>query len=266
MEIHKIGVIIPMYNAATTIVNALESVKKQTCKEAFQILVINDGSTDNSQQVVEEYINSNPDMDIKLFNQSNKGVSSARNIGLNNVDTEFVAFLDADDEWLPEKTEKQMKLFEEFPALVLVGCNRNGEVYKRFLFSKIGKIKEIHFKTLLLKNFFPTSGVVIRKNIVGMIGYFNENQQYMEDVDYWIRICRLEKGILLNESLVHYGRGKPYFGYSGLSLNLWKMEKAELTNIKRYLQSGDINIIEFACIYVCSLLKYLRRILIVKIR
>src|SRR5690554_8078017 len=104
-----ISVIIPMYNAEKTILNALNSIKNQTYKDDFEILVVNDGSIDKSVDCVEKFKKENPEWKIELIHQTNQGVSSARNKGLKVAKGEYIAFLDADDEWLPEKTEKQMK-------------------------------------------------------------------------------------------------------------------------------------------------------------
>ena len=108
-----ISVVIPMYNAENTIVTALDSIKNQTYKCNYQILVINDGSNDNSKKKVEEYILENPKMNITLVNQANSGVSKARNEGLRRAEGDYIALLDSDDEWLPEKIEKQIALFEK---------------------------------------------------------------------------------------------------------------------------------------------------------
>ena len=128
-----ISVVIPMYNAENTIVTALDSIKNQTYKCNYQILVINDGSNDNSKKKVEEYILENPKMNITLVNQANSGVSKARNEGLRRAEGDYIALLDSDDEWLPEKIEKQIALFEKDNNIDLLGTNRNNEHVKRFL-------------------------------------------------------------------------------------------------------------------------------------
>ena len=106
----KISVVIPMYNASQSIVKALDSVKYQTYKCTYQILVVNDGSEDCSKETVEKYILENPQMNITLIDQPNGGVSKARNEGLKRATGDYIAFLDSDDEWLPEKIEKQISV------------------------------------------------------------------------------------------------------------------------------------------------------------
>lgn len=99
-----------MYNAENVIINALDSVKNQTFpQERFEIIVVNDGSTDKSREVVESYIQNNSDLKIQLINKENGGVSTARNAGLKIAEGNFIALLDSDDEWYPQKIEHQMR-------------------------------------------------------------------------------------------------------------------------------------------------------------
>ena len=109
----KISVIIPMYNAENTILTALNSIKNQTYKCEYEVIVVNDGSLDNSKKIVEEYILENPQLTIILINQINGGVSKARNEGLKRAKGDYIALLDSDDEWLPQKVEKQMLVFKK---------------------------------------------------------------------------------------------------------------------------------------------------------
>ena len=107
----KISVVIPMYNASKTIERALNSIKDQTLKCNYQIIVVNDGSKDNSQEIVEKYIADNPQLNIVLINQLNGGVSKARNTGLKHASGNFIALLDSDDYWLKNKIDIQVKYF-----------------------------------------------------------------------------------------------------------------------------------------------------------
>ena len=104
----QISVIIPMYNAENTVMKALDSVRLQKGDFVFEIIVVNDGSTDASRNVVENYRKQNPQMNIILLDQPNSGVSKARNAAMEVSGREYIALLDSDDEWLPEKTERQM--------------------------------------------------------------------------------------------------------------------------------------------------------------
>ena len=105
-----ISVIIPLYNKATSIATALDCVLAQTYKD-FEVVVVDDGSTDKGATIVEQYI----DPRIRLIRQDNAGVSAARNKGIAEAQGEYVAFLDADDEWMPEFLAEIVALQQEFP-------------------------------------------------------------------------------------------------------------------------------------------------------
>ena len=102
----KVSVIIPNYNYARFIGEAIESVLAQTY-QPLEIIVVDDASTDDSIKVIESFGDK-----VKLIRQENGGVGKARNTGARNAGGDFLAFLDADDIWLPEKIEKQIKLFQ----------------------------------------------------------------------------------------------------------------------------------------------------------
>lgn len=265
-----ISVIIPMYNAADTIIRALDSVINQTYSCNYQVIIINDGSYDDSAKLVKAYIAYNTkipsNFHIILLNVSNGGVSKARNIGLKHAKGEFIAFLDSDDEWLPNKIQEQIKVFEENPEVDVLATNRNEEHFEKFLTKKFMNLTELSSKLLLLKNFLSPPTVMMRKNVISEVGFFEESQKYAEEGNYWIRVCDKKNCYLLNKSLVITGGGKPNFGYSGLSSNLWEMEKGELKNIRLALNMKVINIIEFIFLYFYSLVKYIRRIFIVSLR
>src|SRR5947209_13220762 len=102
---HSVSVIIPTYNHGRFIADAIESVLAQTYPVS-EIIVVDDGSTDETQEVVEKFGEK-----VRYIEQANAGVSAARNTGIENSDGDLVAFLDADDTWLPEKIEKQVAKF-----------------------------------------------------------------------------------------------------------------------------------------------------------
>lgn len=262
----KISVIIPMYNAENTILTALNSIKNQTYKCEYEVIVVNDGSLDNSKKIVEEYILENPQLTIILINQINGGVSKARNEGLKRAKGDYIALLDSDDEWLPQKVEKQMLVFQKNDEVDFLGTNRNGEFFKSFLGYKFSNLTRVTAKMLLFKNFFPTPTVMMKRKIINEVGFFDEKKKLAEEGDYWIRICNNNSCFLLNESLVITGGGKPSFGYSGLSSNLWEMEKGDLKIIKEAYRQKIINIFEYYFLCIFSLCKHLRRVIIVRFR
>jgi len=115
------SIVIPLYNKANHIKNTLQSVLDQTFT-SFEIIIINDGSTDNSLGVVKAFINER----ILVFSIENKGVSYARNFGVAKATTELIVFLDADDTWKPHHLEDLKELHEEFP-----NCGMYAKAYVR---------------------------------------------------------------------------------------------------------------------------------------
>lgn len=250
-----------MYNAENTIATCINSVLNQTYKGKIEIIVINDGSTDNSKRIVEEIIDNNrTDIEIKLVNKENGGVSYARNIGLHLAKGEYIALLDSDDEWLSEKLEKQLKVFSDDRGISFIG----GLIYKPTIIKQ--EIIEITVSKLIFKNYFQPSTVMFKKEVVDKVGFFDESQKYAEEGNYFMRIAKLFKCVLLNEQLVNYGQGKVGFGVSGLSANLKEMEKGELRNLKFAYQQNYISFFTYFIAINFSILKYIRRILIVKFR
>ncbi len=253
-----VSVIIPMYNAEKTIIRSLDSVKNQRYRGGFEIIVVNDGSTDHSTELVQRYIYENRNLNIKLIEQVNSGVSKARNVGMQKASGNFIALLDADDEWMPEKTEKQMKYLMN-PDLnidFMVSLWNNERVtFPYFKDRKTGLVK-INVKQLLLKITGQTSTAVFRKEVLSKTGFFDENQRYSEDANFWMRVTEHYNMMLLPESLVLAGNGKKSFGVSGLSANLKEMEKGIQKNIKEMYRSGRVSRIEYFFFYFISKLKY----------
>lgn len=256
-----ISVVIPMFNSENTIISCINSVLSQTYKGKIEIIVINDGSKDNSQIIVEEMIKNNlSKTDIQIINKKNGGVSSARNEGLKVAKGDFIAFLDSDDEWVADKTEKQLKVFLQNPEIDFIG----GLINKPD--SNENMIIEIPLSKLIFKNYFQPSTVMFKKEIVDKIGFFDETQKYAEEGNYFMRIANSYKCVLLNSQLVLYGQGKVGFGVSGLSANLKEMEKGELRNLTFAYKKKYISFFIYSISVIFSILKYLRRVLIVKLR
>lgn len=261
-----ISVIIPMYNSSETILQSIQSVLDQSYKGEIEIIVVNDGSTDGSLKLVSDFAGTIPQSNIIIIDKKNGGVSSARNAGMQAAKGDYIALLDADDEWDKNKLKEQIKVLSAHPEVDLLGCNRNNEIVNRFIFKKFERLTLISSKLLLFKNFFSTPTVIFKRSVLATTGFFDESQRFAEEGNYWIRICNKGTCMLLNESYVITGGGKPDFGYSGLSSNLLKMERGELKNIKDALALKIINYIEFIFLNIYSIAKYLRRVIIVKLR
>lgn len=258
-----ISVVIPMYNASETIVRVLDSVKKQTLECDYEVLVINDGSKDNSKEVVERYILANPSFNIKLIDKPNGGVSTARNAGLKASQGDLIAFLDSDDQWFPDKLEKQTKLLELNPQIDLLGCAFDG-----LYFSNIpdGSLLKIDVNKLIFKNYFQPSTVIMRRKVFEEIGYFDENQKYAEDINYFICVASKFNCYFCNLIVINYGDGKAGFGDSGLSANLKEMHRGVNKNLKFAYENQLITLKQYILARMWESIKYVRRIVIVRMK
>lgn len=183
----RVSVIIPTYNRSELLVKAVSSVLDQSFGD-FELLVIDDCSTDDTRAKIEGIGNSR----VAYFrNPENKGVSGSRNFGIERSRGEFIAFLDDDDEWLPEKLEKQVGILDNSPSnlgLVYTGSLSVDLATGSLIETTIPRYKGDVLNDLAVLNFIPTSSVLIRRECFTKIGLFDENLSYGEDFDLWIRI------------------------------------------------------------------------------
>src|SRR5690606_12338994 len=222
-----ISVVIPIYNSERTLGAVLHSVIKQNYRP-IEIILVNDGSVDNSKTLIEEFMEAYPNEQVYCIDQINQGVSVARNNGMKNSNGNYIALLDSDDVWKENKLSLQMKAFHENQNIDLLATNRNGEEFDSFFGFKFNEITKIPPKLLLYKNFLLTTTVLFKREIIDEVGYFNEKMTHSEDLEYFLKIAVRFECYLYNESMVTTGFEKPAFGHSGLSRNIWKMEKGEL--------------------------------------
>lgn len=252
-----------MFNAEKTIIRTLDSVRNQDYDlSQFEVIIINDGSTDSSIKMAENYRDIHPDLNIKIISQENEGVSKARNTGLKIATGEYVAFLDSDDEWLPQKTKTQMKFLEDEKLNVdFITSLRNGEKiwfpYKKEAFN----LARITLRKLLLRVEGQTSTAIFKRKVLENTGFFDENQRYSEDANYWMKVSKNNSMYILGEELVFTGGGKRSFGASGLSANLSEMEKGIQKNLREMYLSERIHYFEYILFFIFSKLKYIVRIL-----
>ncbi|ENA3446249.1 glycosyltransferase family 2 protein [Yersinia enterocolitica] len=245
---HKISVIIPCYNAEKTIISAIESVIDQTYP-TFEIICVDDCSTDNTVELIKcKFSNV-----IVMENRVNSGPAKSRNRGMEAASGDFIAFLDSDDVWYPNKISVQIGYLIDF-NLVCIGSP--------FTINNIEKpnVHNYSFRFLTLRdlcvsNKLPTPSVVIKN--MGLM--FDDKMRYAEDYDLWLRIAKLypHRIGLIEQPLVSLG--KPDFGVSGLSSHLLKMEKGEL-------QALSNNLGWFGILFQSlSIIKFIRRLLLVYI-
>ena len=198
----KVSVIIPTYNRAHLIGKAIKSVLNQTYQD-FEIIVVDDGSTDNTEEIVKSFT------DFKIHyicHKHNRGASSTRDIGIKASRGEYIAFLDSDDEWLPEKLNKQMKIFESESSEV-------GVVYTRdyYVDEKDKKVKKVHiprkegyiYENLLrAEDVIYISTVLVKNECFKKVGLFDEDLPASEDYDMWFRIAKYYKFRYVKDLLV----------------------------------------------------------------
>lgn len=190
----KITVVIPLYNKQATIQRALQSVLTQTVQPE-EIIVVNDGSTDGSEKVVESL---NYPL-INLIHQANAGVSTARNRGIDESTGDWIAFLDADDEWLPEYLETIQNLAQTYPQCMVLATSY-------FLQDFTGRKKTIRLKKMpfnsdqgVLSNYFQvascshppvwSSAVVVKKEAIQSVGGFPAGIISGEDLLTWAKLA-----------------------------------------------------------------------------
>jgi len=256
-----ISVIIPIYNAENTITAALNSISRQT-EGKFEIIVVNDGSTDNSLTEVYNFKKAYPELYIIIIDKPHEGVSATRNTGLRIATGNYIAFLDADDQWHPEKTIKQLAILNETPHADVVGCLHIPSD-KRKPVKDLALLKHITSKDMLFKNFSQTSTILMKRKVFEATGYFDRSMSYGEERRYLLQASTLFSCVLMNENLITYGNGKRGFGQSGLSGNIVQMEIAELKNLVYAYKVLGMPL--FACCnaIIFSLIKFMRRVGIV---
>lgn len=252
-----ISVVIPVYNSERTIKECLLSVIKQTILP-YEIIVVDDGSSDRSLLILSEFKNTQKSINLKIITQANGGPSKARNTGIRNAKGNWIAFLDSDDIWLPNKLEEQLKILKINKECKLIGTNGGSS-----LFVKKAKYNYITFISMFFKNQFMTSSVLIERNLLEKF-YFDESMSYAEDCKLWMQVLRVNMGIILSDKFVIYGSNLG--NQNNLSTNLWLMEKGELSNFSFFLKLKVINFPTFISASIFSLLKYIYRIMRFKLR
>jgi len=206
-----ISVVIPAYNSEKFLEKAVRSVIAQE-RLPEEILIIDDGSTDGTQRVAEELISGQKGAkpQIKYIRQANQGPAVARNTGLKNASGDYIAFLDADDSWLPERLKTQLAVFQTDPnaGLVCSGRVRVDETTgQRTLNCEGDKLSGDGYLDLwTYRNYITTSSVLARKRCLDEVGGFDEDPRVLgsEDAELWLRIAEKFKIVYVNKPLVEY--------------------------------------------------------------
>ena len=204
-----ISVVIPLYNKQESIVATLQSVLAQTYTD-YEVVVVNDGSTDNSAQVVQEFFDKDPSLQgrdrVRLISQTNAGVSAARNAGILAAKGEYIAFLDGDDLWHPEYLETLHRLILDYPdaSLYGIGCTTiNGDkILEDVAPSTLrGEVEDVWNN---YPGYWTGSSSSSSRALLMEIGLFDTRMTHGEDIDMWWRLLLSGKGVFDNRVLAYY--------------------------------------------------------------
>lgn len=197
-----VSVIIPAYNAEKTIQATINSVLKQTLTD-LEIIVINDGSTDATEQIVSSF----SDLRVQLYTYENSGVHVSRNRGIAIATGEFVAFLDSDDLWTIDKLQKQVQGLQNSPDAAVAyswinRINESGEFIRRGGYSSVqGNV----YAELLLCDFLENgSNLLIRKRALDEVGGFDSSFIAADEWDLYIRLAARYEFVLIPEPQILY--------------------------------------------------------------
>jgi glycosyltransferase involved in cell wall biosynthesis len=211
-----VSVVIPTFNCAQYLPDAIQSVLSQS-QAPSEIIVVDDGSVDHTEAVMKVY------PDVLYVRQENGGPAKARNTGIKNAKADYVAFLDADDFWLPDKLSKQTSLLDSYPAAgfafsvpwnvsdsadpkipsepycppVLEAWARHQAVTEDFAFGSA-------YRLLLENNCVATSSVMVRRDALLEVGFFDESMRGYEDYDLWLRLARTRLAIFMRAPVSRY--------------------------------------------------------------
>lgn len=223
----KISVVIPAYNAEPFIAMTVRSALQQTYQD-IEVIVVDDGSTDGTAACLDEFGDR-----IRVLRQANAGVARARNAGVAMAKGSWIAFLDADDLWLPEKLERQMATAEA-PLLYTNRFNIGARGGLPVVQSAVTQMHEgdVFLPLLLEGNFITNSSVVIRRDVFESTGGFESSVSPAEDWDLWLRVAERHPARLCAEPLVRYR-----FHPDGASRNHQKMGRMRTGVIARALMS-----------------------------
>ena len=197
-----VSVVLPTYNRADIIDDPICSVLTQTYED-FELIVVDDGSTDNTAEVIEAF---DDDRIRYIKHDGNKGAPAARNTGIEASQGEYIAFQDSDDDWLPDKLEKQMQTFRDSSSsvgVVYTGMKRKRDDKTVYIpYEGVEQTEGDISKSILFQNFVPAQVAMVRKRCFDEVGGFDEQAWPISDWELWIRISKQYQFKLVDEPLV----------------------------------------------------------------
>lgn len=238
----NISVVIPTFNRSHTLKRALDSVLNQTLP-AQEVIIIDDGSTDNTGALIQSYQDSL--VPIRYFKKDNAGVSSARNLGIEKAVSEWVSFLDSDDEWLPQKLEKQVEFIEQNPGYKAV---HGEEVWIRNGVRVNPHKKHKKYGGRIFKNCLPLcaispSTIMIHKSVLEKTGLFRTDYPACEDYDLWLKLtCQYEVGFIEIPIIKKYGGHADQLSHQFKAMDAWRVQSLHfiLQERSQFLNSEEL--------------------------
>ena len=231
-----VDIVIPFYNRKQLLKRAVSSVEKQTFKDWF-LWLVDDGSSDDTSEFIRKSFHGRLPFKV-VSSQKNEGVSSARNKGILQGKREWIAFLDSDDEWLPDKLETQINYIRNNPSFSFVHSN---EVWlkKGRVFPQKKKHKKeggrIFMQSLALCCISP-SAVLVKRSLLEDTGLFREDFPVCEDYELWLRITsRFPVGFVQKPLIIKHGGHSNQLSQKYKAMDYWRIKA-----LKPFLQSPFI--------------------------
>ena len=260
--IAPVSVVVPCFRCGATIGRAVASIVGQTQKPA-EVLLIDDASGDETSYSLQQLVSGYPSWVKVLALAHNQGPSAARNAGWEAATQPYVAFLDADDSWHPEKIRIQYRFMHDNPDIDISGhrclwVRADGtlpQVPDELTITRIS-VPDLVFGTRL-----STPTIMLKRQIPFR---FEANKRYAEDVHLWRQVACASNSVVRIESPLAYMHKAPY-GVSGLSAALWSMEKGDLSSLFSLYKAKHISWMLLALGSTFSLAKYLKRIMHVQL-
>ena len=228
----NVSVVIPTFNRGHTLNRAIDSVLGQTLLPS-EIIVVDDGSTDGTEELISTEYSS-----VSYIRSENRGVSAARNLGMKAAKSDWFAFLDSDDQWLPHKLEKQFECLSCNRDFKLVHCDelwiRKGKrVNPKAKHQKHGWY--IFEQCLSLCAISPSASLVHR-TLFDELGCFDETLQACEDYDLWLRVCAVYPVLYVDEPLlIKFGGHEDQ-----LSQKFWGMDRFRVQALRKILRTQNL--------------------------
>ena len=232
LAVPAVTVVIPTFNRSEHVVEAVQSVLDQTFRD-FELVVVDDGSTDDTAARLARF-----EGQLRLIRQCNRGPSAARNLGIRETQSPFLAFLDSDDLWLPRKLEKQMAWMADHPNRLIcytdeIWIRRGVRVNPRKIHHKHGGTIFAHSLRLCIVS---PSSVLMRRSFFDRVGCFDESLPVAEDYDLWLRAAvHLRFGFLAEPLIVKRG------GHPDQLSAQWGIDRYRVRALVKLLDSGELS-------------------------